>query len=373
MSTKLRRLAANGVLLAVSATAACGAGEIFLRFARPQPLQAAYVWEDGTLRHLPSRTIRYARSEFSNDVVFNADGFRGREIPRLKERGRPRVLLMGDSFVEGKQVAEDQVLSSVLEEEAGASGLPLEVINLGVAGYGTSEELILWERFARSLDPDLVILGFYPNDVRNNADRGLFEAREGRIVQVKEPRTPRRRWSYDLRKALASRSHLYMLWVDGMRSWRKRAEGRRGGGGSAVIDENRPLEAEEVFARRPSAEVEEGWGLTLGLVEELRARVEGAGAGFLVVLFPTRYQVDDSLWAAHARARGIRPEGIDLRTPQRIFGEWSDRTGIRVLDLLDEFRARNVDNSFYHDRDAHWNPEGHRLAATLIREALPGI
>ncbi len=369
MSARLRPLLANLLLLSASLAMAAVLAEIGLRLFRPQPLEAAYVWADGTLRHRPSFEYTYTRSEFSSTVRFNSVGLRGEEVSTARRPGVPRVLFLGDSFVEGKQVGEKEVLTAVLQALTADEGRPLEVINAGIAGYGTGEELILWQRLCRGLNPDLVLVGFYPNDVRNNADRRLFELKEGRPAQVREPPLPKVRWIYDARRFLSSHSHLYML---GNLALEELAAGRRADvrdrGQSPRAGE--PLEAEEVFARTPSRQVEEGWRLSLALLEELRRQVEAAGARFAVVVFPTRFQVDDALWEEHARKIGLDPARYDLRIPQRALGQWSAAAGVTVLDLLEPFRSSNVSNTFYYRLDAHWNPPGHRLAAESILAGL---
>jgi hypothetical protein len=271
----------------------------------------------------------------------------------------PRVLFLGDSFVEGKQVGEEHVLTAVLSARARAGGSPVEVINAGISGYGTAEEILLWDRLGASLRPDLVVVGFYPNDVRNNADRRLFVLRDGVPAPHRPPPLPKVRWVYDARRWLAARSHLWILFTQGL-DLLDRPDAGPGA----------PLEAEDVFAREPSRRVAEGWELTLALLQELRARVESAGARFAVVLFPTRFQVDDTLWEQQARARGIDRSVYDLTIPQRRLMPWAKERGVVLVDLLPAFRAANRGNSFYHTVDAHWNEAGHRLAAETIYEEL---
>lgn len=358
MASRLRGCAANIVLLSITVAVTCLAGEIVVRVVRPRPLEAAYVWPDGTLRHRPSFSHVYTRPGFSNRIRYNALGLRGPEVgPRVP--GIPRVLFLGDSFVEAKQVGEDGVLTALLSARARAEGHPVEVINAGVSGYGTAEEILLWDHLGASLQPDLVVLGFYPNDVRNNADRRLFVRRGGTVAPHRPPPMPKVRWVYDLRKWLAARSHLYILFTEGLDLLERADTGA-----------NAPLEAEDVFARQPSDRVAEGWELTLALLQELRARVESTGARFAVVLFPTRFQVDDPLWRDQARARGMDPSRYDLSIPQARLAGWAARQGVTLLDLLPAFRQANHGNTFYHSVDAHWNEAGHRLAADRIYEGL---
>jgi hypothetical protein len=165
---------------------------------------------------------------------------------------------------------------------------------------------------------------------------------------------------YEAQKLLVARSHLAYLV--------KSAAGRAAGQDPAS-DRGPLVEDEEVFAVNPSPRTQRGWTLTLALLGELRRRAEAAGARFALVVFPTRYQVDDALWAAHTRRLGLDPAAFDLRTPQRRLGEWAARTGTEWIDLLDAFRDASP-TGFYYSTDAHWTPAGHRLVAEVLCETL---
>ncbi len=97
-------------------------------------------------------TPRPGRSEFMGHAIeHNQDGLRN---PELGPRERPRVAVFGDSMVWGWGVAQDQHLSAWIERlEPG-----LEAVNLGVSGYGTDQALLLWRRWAETLQADVVIL-----------------------------------------------------------------------------------------------------------------------------------------------------------------------------------------------------------------------
>ena len=62
---------------------------------------------------------------------------------------------------------------SVMERELGQcalfAGRRVEVINFGVSGYGTVQELMTLRHYVWDYDPDVVVLAFTTgNDVRNN-------------------------------------------------------------------------------------------------------------------------------------------------------------------------------------------------------------
>jgi hypothetical protein len=62
--------------------------------------------------------------------------------------------LLGDSFAMGDGVERGELFADVLENL-----LPkTEVVNLGVSGYGTDQELLTYLRRGRQYRPDVVLL-----------------------------------------------------------------------------------------------------------------------------------------------------------------------------------------------------------------------
>jgi hypothetical protein len=257
----------------------------------------------------------------------------------------------------------------VLERLGAERGLRLEVVNAGMGGYGTGDELLLWESVGAKLRADLVLVGFFPNDVRNAVDRAFFDVKDGRVVQVAEPPQPRVRWLYEIQKFLVARSHLCYLVKDALLRLRGQAPGQPreivAGSRSVALQED-----EDVFAREPSPQVARGWALTLAMLDELRRRVEAQGARFVVVALPNRYQADEGLWQAHARSLGLEASSFDLSLPQRRLDAWAAANGALVIDLLQPFRASASGEGFYHVLDAHWNAAGHRQAAAALLQEL---
>jgi len=100
-------------------------------------------------------------------VTVNSLGFRGRETASPKPAGRFRVVAIGDSVTIGMSVNDDETFAAQLEAQLHARfpARDLDVVNLGVAGYDTRQEVGLLERNLTRLSPDLVLVGFYTNDV----------------------------------------------------------------------------------------------------------------------------------------------------------------------------------------------------------------
>ena len=134
------------------------------------------VYGDYVLRRLRPRTVFWhtsvdGRWRFS----VNAEGFRNdRDIPYARTPGRLRVLALGDSYTEGFEVRQEATFPAVAERWLDVHGLPADVINAGVSGFGTAEELAFLENEGINYRPDAVVLGFFGNDFVDNARSGLF-------------------------------------------------------------------------------------------------------------------------------------------------------------------------------------------------------
>jgi lysophospholipase L1-like esterase len=156
---------------AVAALIAFGACEVAARMIFPAPPDRT---RQPPLAYLYDPEIRYVlapnQQGWIDDglVTVNAQGFRSRTPTALpKPDGRFRVVTLGDSVAIGMGVADDETFSAQTERllRQRFPGKDLDVVNLGVPGYDTRQEVGLLRRHVAQLKPDLVLVGFYSNDV----------------------------------------------------------------------------------------------------------------------------------------------------------------------------------------------------------------
>lgn len=104
----------------------------------------------------------------------NSAGFRDRELPEAKPPGTFRIALLGDSIAWGHGLPLEQSLAKVLERLLNASGAELrfEVLNFGVSGYSTQQEVELYRVKAARYEPDLVIVAYCLNDAAESSIEG---------------------------------------------------------------------------------------------------------------------------------------------------------------------------------------------------------
>jgi hypothetical protein len=106
-------------------------------------------------------------------IEVNADGLLGKAYPVNRVPGKYRIALLGDSFTSGEAVDPESKFSGVWEKNL-SDKIPtgVEVINFGVGGTGTWQQLQMFHIKARKYKPDLTVVAFcWCNDIENNIDK----------------------------------------------------------------------------------------------------------------------------------------------------------------------------------------------------------
>src|ERR1700704_4481560 len=95
---------------------------------------------------LRPRAEGWYRKEGEAYVRINSDGLRDQEHSLTKPPGTIRIAVLGDSYPEALSVGMDEafwwVMGRKLQECNAFPGKKIEVLNFGVSGYGTAQELL---------------------------------------------------------------------------------------------------------------------------------------------------------------------------------------------------------------------------------------
>jgi lysophospholipase L1-like esterase len=168
--TALRRLLAIGLGIALALLGA--EGLLRLRYGRSIPERLPLM----TVAAHPTRGYALVPGAdhftYQHPVRVNSLGLRGPE-PRAPRAAR-RVLLLGDSLVYGQGVSDAETLPALLERELAAHG-DFEVFNAGLRAYATHQELAWLDELGPLLQPDIVVLCWYWNDLE---ERDVARTRE---------------------------------------------------------------------------------------------------------------------------------------------------------------------------------------------------
>jgi lysophospholipase L1-like esterase len=101
---------------------------------------------------------------YQHHVRINALGLRGPEVGP-KAPGERRVLALGDSLIYGQGVADDQTVPAHLAALLDGGGA-WTVVNGGHRAFDTHQELALLDDLRASVEPDVVVLFWFWNDIR---------------------------------------------------------------------------------------------------------------------------------------------------------------------------------------------------------------
>jgi len=394
----MRRALLNASVVAAALVVGLGIAEIVLRligfsyppFHQPDPI---------TGLSLRPNTSGWYRKEGQAYVATNSQGLRDRERSLAKPPGTYRVAILGDSYPEALQVDVERTFWWLLEQRLDAcafkSAKHIDVINLGVSGFGTGQELRMLLTRGLAYQPDLVILAFFPgNDVRNNSRE--LEPDKMRPFYLLDPagalrlddtfarsmefrrRTARlRRAGKELSKYLRTLQLIY--YVKDLRDMQRAQVDAAGAPAAAAPAPARPVgEAgldNQIFRDPPDQKWEEAWRLTERLILELKQTAASARAEFAVVIVSIGIQVhpDKAVREAFARRLGVE----DLTYPERRLTQFGERTNTRVITLVPDLQRHAERNNVYLHGftntslgSGHWNEAGHAAAADIIGARL---
>ena len=100
-------------------------------------------------------------------VSHNNQGFRDKN----DHPNSPALMFLGDSFVWGYDVENEQIFTSLLQKKLKQQ---YAIYNLGVSGYGTDQEFLLLQQFYDKIKPQKVFLIFCANDYYNNSSNVVY-------------------------------------------------------------------------------------------------------------------------------------------------------------------------------------------------------
>jgi hypothetical protein len=109
--------------------------------------------------HEPFSKYKHVSSCFN--LTYQANSYGARDIERSKSaQGKPRVLVLGDSFVEGYGVAQSDRFSDRLEKITG-----IEHLNFGTSGaFGPTQYLMLYQHLAKNFEHSALIIALLPDN-----------------------------------------------------------------------------------------------------------------------------------------------------------------------------------------------------------------
>ena len=372
--TRFHAAAASVVSTGVVLLAAALLTEAYLRWRIPfteaelpdrfDP-ELGFVWQ-------PNARVRWTNHvDFWVEQTSNSLGFLDREPVVPKPDGMFRVLVIGDSFVDAREVRLAEKMHVLLEARL-RDALDTDMVDtvaLGRGITGQSNQLAWYDRYGADIDADLVILVFVSNDFTDNS--ALLTG----FMRRWDPwRPPKLFHEPDESGAAFTRIGIDAGWSDHR----------------APFSPDRVLNQQVIMDRYPETralfgdwlwpdmhsdcmfyadELPPVFSRALASTEHalrlFRERTENSDTALLLVT--THGVVTEGTWRCDA-VEASR-SGDPLNQLRRITGI-AGRVGIPVLDLYQAFTERGDWRDVEFSYDRHWNALGHRRAAEAIADYL---
>lgn len=372
----------------------------------------------------PGATGRWFNPSYEYDVsiVVNDRGLRSpQEIDYAKPTGVYRILVLGDSYVEALQMPLAVSFPQQLSTQLQAWGAAVEVINAGVSGWGTDQQLLWLREEGLKYHPDLILLAVFPgNDFMNNhmpleftnfgsVRKPWFAWQNGELVlqnypfNPEEARTASRQFREKLPPTTAeiddatdeatpaplaavgawlkTHSAFYRYLEPRLRivtpqiavrlvRWGLLTPGQESS--DAALGPDYIPVTYGVYQQPATAEWEAAFAVTGALFTAVRDLATAQGASVAALLITAPEQVAETRWARTlTQYPAMQHRQWSLTQPTAKAAELLTAADIPVLDLLPHFRALAADGVELHlADDGHWTAAGHALAGGVTAEFL---
>lgn len=304
--------------------------EALVRSFAPQQPIPRWFEENAEYRYVLKKNFRqsypFVGTDFTMEVETNSLGLRDEEIELDPADKRPRILLLGDSFVFGFGVNVDDRLDSRLQHYLGEEAI---VINAGVPAWGTIQETNFGRDLFDQVHPDVIVLTFCGNDPHDDSlflGEGMVFREEGLI-------------QFPGKRLLRENSHLYRYVLHQTKVLRhtRYVRGRRQSFPAAALDE---ATGESISS--------EDWAATLAVIQTfLEDYLTFNPAGLLLV-------------------QATNPINEDIHSH---LAALDNGENLIFVDLSEQFRQLDAKDRVL-PFDSHWSPAVHEISASSLYEVL---
>ncbi len=386
-----RKFLANTALLAVSlilsGAVLVAAGEIYMRATygalEPGPGKNMYRFHDqrgwalvpGDYEYLEIKSFQRVRATV-NDL-----GVRSPAVSLDVPPGKTRVTVIGDSFVFSNPLTDGKRFTESLDQLAGDD---VEIVNVGVPGYGTGQQILLLdEMVAQGYDPGkLVIHILFTNDSSDN-----FGFDYGTLKRL--PHKPR--FWIDDSGALASEPPVKPEGAGRRRGWldsslfvafvKSRATSLMAAQ-PALLDTLSNLGLMPALPRVPGIvagwygeQWREMWDVNADILGYMANRVRGYGdTEFAIAYMPSPLQVRPTFRsmledASQSDAR-FAAFLAEIDRPQRMLADYCTATDIACYDATATLQNAGTDELLYFPTEGHLTEAGSALYAQFLFDQI---
>jgi len=284
---------------------------------------------------------------FHWDTKYDQSGCRNQQ-----DLQKADIVAVGDSMVEGVTVPSPQLMTSLVGRAQGKV-----VANLGQSAYGPQQELASLKRFGLPLHPDTVLWVF--SEASDLGDVVWYDALK---------RNPEGFWTSFYQRSFTRTAYKTLMLLFGHK--------RDGVTRSGVVERSNGNHVTMYFlsvAAPLSARDLGALDETVHIVAEAYQRSQAQNARLVFVFAPDKFRVfhDFCSFPEASECRNWVVNDLPERMRKAIT---AIAPGIGYIDLTPNLvDAVKQGQLPYYPDDAHWSPEGHKIAADTINDYLSAV
>lgn len=303
--------------------------------------------------------------EYATSIKLNSDYFRGQQFSIPKKKNELRIFLIGDSFIFGTGVNENETINNHIESKLNKDSQSIfKVYNLGRSGSGPIEYLGVAKQF-KKYNPDLIILCLY---VDNDIIRSVYPENRLRFFKIMELLNK-------VNEAIASRQfknrdyNCIYPWIEELKADNFYIK-------KACRGEINPW----LLKRAAMAGDNQGYYDRLVDIFKSDTATKDAiisiknlfkGVSFLLVIIPSKYQVSNQYFPELRKLGFIfRDDKALNRHLQDEIILWAKESGIDYLDILPYMLAEEGKEKFFYKVDDHPSPSGSLFISNLVYDKI---
>jgi hypothetical protein len=300
---------------------------------------------------------------FQHGILAETNVHGHRDDPPVEDgEAHCRVLVLGDSLSVGNNVeqheAYPQLLERMLDERF---PFRVEVINTAVGGWSPFQYAQYYQHYGRDFDHQIVLVGFFVGNDSYSQTTSVLQDR----TAIAGRRVSRRAAVSNFARArvfLHEHSHLARFIGSrrtplGLNRTRDHCQDFSKG---FLAVQRRRFSNHLRLDKQPSSTDK-----SVSQIQRIERLAKEESIPLLVALLPDENQINRGLQDLLVGPNGR--DDYDFQMPQKLLVEMFADRHIDTIDLLPWFRE---DRRCLYMNDTHWNPDGHRLAASILYERL---
>ncbi len=315
-----------------------------------------------------------------HEIAISTQGLRNGMVAPAAPRGSRRIVVLGDSFTFAMAMPHENTFPVLLQNTLKGKGGSYEVINAGVYGYGTAQEMLFMKELARQgITGDVYILMVFVNDILDNLRLSEYGSSEkspappGFALDSGGGLTLSHRPQKDYSPNLVSRRPRFFI-VDvlenGMRTFLQTKPWLVNILTSIGMTPTLPRTPGLISGWYADDVLKQGVPLMKALMKEIREEARRNHAQFLVSMIPSPLQVYPDVYSpilirSFSGSEVIARYVDDPARPQKIVAQMCSDLEIPFLDLYPLLLQDNSEELFI-PADGHFSREGH----TVVSEHL---